>query len=282
MFYNVKDPVEAKAPMNIMYIITFDGYTLPILPAAIQRSLRGREEHSYQQGVGGFIQRVYIPGLEELQLDIYLPKFVPITASSQHSSGNEMSYSDSTYSNVNNPDAGEFFNNIWLEMTKDPTIVGQNALIEKMMTSIKIAKPIHVVIERIQGVSGNTFGAGSRLLTDGLYVASAVDVRESAESSMWCIMSLSMTEYRFPEDQYVANNAVNSEIDAMLDRDLPVPLDMLVITNGMDPAIKNVMNVMVGGSPRQFMINAGFRGLSKAASFGMSKIPKMPRPSFLP
>jgi hypothetical protein len=272
MLYNIKTAGESLIPSYINYVITIDDYVLPVLPAVIQRSLRGREEQAYQQSSGGYVQRVYVPGLEELQIDLYLPKVNPMSMTTQRRGMEQVGYDFSSgtfYNHLNDRDSPNFVKGMWLDIAKDPTIIGQNAVIDKMMSSVRKADKVYVVIERIQGSSGTTYGAGRRLMTEGLYVVSAVDVYESAESAMWCILSLSMTEYKHPLIQSVSvNQNMDGGVAGDYGKKLPIRYDEIMKQSEKSSAVTSSSNLSVGCSPRQILAIGGYA----ASNVGMSEI----------
>jgi hypothetical protein len=263
--FNIKEDIETKIPSIINYIIVLDGYALPMMPARIQRSLRGREEQSYQQGVGGYVQRVYVPGLEEVQMDLYLPKVLSTGMTTQQSAGmqyaanwSSLDFSEMTsYTSLTNPVSMEFFNGMWLDIAKNPTIVGQNAIIDKLMVSAKLAVPINIVIERVQGTSGTNYNMGMRLLTSGRYVVSAIDVHESSESAMWSIVSISLTEYKLPKPKFVGVADAGGEL--LSNPGVPMPIDTITNTGEENTEISNTTGLTVGASPRQLAATMAYR-----------------------
>jgi hypothetical protein len=272
MDYNVKTQSETVVPLLINYIITFDGYRLPLSPASIRRTLRGREEISYQESMGSFIQKTYTPGLEELQLDIYLPK---VNTFYSMFKGNRSSEIGLSYSHIKDNKINGFLSNTWLDIaTSDVTIGGQNAIIEKMIGSLRTGKEINVVIERVQGNMSSGTAVGRRLMTNGKYIVSALDVLESAESAMWAILSVSLIEYKKPV-QYTADITNTDNIE---DVDNYIKCGYVlgnINLNGANVSgIRTQAELMVGASPRQLIEVLGIGYNQGAAQWLISKLPR--------
>jgi hypothetical protein len=270
MDYNVKTYSETVVPLLINYIITIDGYRLPLTPASIRRSLRGKEEQLYQQSMGSYIQKTYTPGLEELQLDIYLPKVNTFYSVFKGASSSEIGLS---YSHIRDNKLKGFLSETWLDIaTTDITIGGQNAIIEKMIGSLKTGKEINVVIERMQGNVTVGTAVGRRLMTNGKYIVSSIDVIESAESAMWAILSISLTEYRRPV-QYIADitNTDNiEEVDNYIK--CGYVLGDINLSGGNVSGVKTSAELMIGASPRQLANILGLGHGQGAVQWLVSKL----------
>jgi hypothetical protein len=177
--------------------------------------------------MGGYTKHSYSPGLEEMQMDIYLPFANRAEGGMLPKLGvnvfeNTLASRIKTSQHTPDTTNSEFQRTKWIDIaTADTSIVGQNAVIDKMMGALKSGREIYVSIRRTQEMHDGTI---RMLFTDGFYIVSGVDVTESANSSIWAIMSLTLTEFVKPKQEV---------LDTIESSNEPARLNISYMGNGM-------------------------------------------------